>query len=389
MKRTLSLLCAALLLGGAALALPAAADEPAKPKAPAPKPAAEGKHIDLVLCLDVSGSMGGLIDTAKNRLWDIVTHLAKGQPTPKLRVALYSYGDPSYGAKTGYVRKEIDLTDDLDALYQKLFALRINGGDEYATRVSVTAIDQQKWVEGKDALRIIFVCGNEPANQDPKVSMKEASEKAKGRGIVLNTIYCGGADDGDGRSWRDLALLAGGRYATINHDRTHVVVNAPQDKALAELGVKLNETYVAYGKEGESKKSNQAAQTVNAYAAGTGVQAGRALAQNSALYRCDSWCLVDRSKHDKNFDIKKLAVEELPEFMKKMTPDQREKYVKDMTAKREKIQQEITELSKKRDEYVREQQRKNPNAAERGFELAIRETLRLQAAPVGINLPKE
>ena len=53
-----------------------------KPAAAPPadaKPAAvaEGKAIDLVTCLDVSGSMNGLIDSAKLRLWDTVNELAR------------------------------------------------------------------------------------------------------------------------------------------------------------------------------------------------------------------------------------------------------------------------------------------------------------------------
>ena len=31
-----------------------------------------GRPVDLVIALDVSGSMSGLIDSAKQRLWDIV-----------------------------------------------------------------------------------------------------------------------------------------------------------------------------------------------------------------------------------------------------------------------------------------------------------------------------
>ena len=31
----------------------------------------------MVICLDVSGSMDGLIDSAKNKLWDIVNELAR------------------------------------------------------------------------------------------------------------------------------------------------------------------------------------------------------------------------------------------------------------------------------------------------------------------------
>ena len=73
--------------------------------APAPRPGAgqarpvpAEKAIDLVLCLDVSGSMNGLIDSAKLQLWDIVNELARLKPTPNLRVALYSYGHTSYPA---------------------------------------------------------------------------------------------------------------------------------------------------------------------------------------------------------------------------------------------------------------------------------------------------
>src|SRR5262245_32943659 len=138
--------------------------QPAESAPPAPAPAAPGKAIDLVLCLDVSGSMNGLIESAKLRLWDIVNELARMKPTPNLRVALYSYGATPYPADKGWVRKELDLTEDLDNVYKMLNALSTNGGDEYVARVSQTAIEEQKWSADKDALRLIFVAGNEPVD---------------------------------------------------------------------------------------------------------------------------------------------------------------------------------------------------------------------------------
>src|SRR6185369_14212527 len=81
-----------------------------------PKP----KDVDVVICLDVSNSMDGLIASAKVKLWDIVNDLARIQPSPNLRVGLYSYGNDGYDMKNGWIRKELDLTHDLDALYQKL-----------------------------------------------------------------------------------------------------------------------------------------------------------------------------------------------------------------------------------------------------------------------------
>ena len=67
------------------------------------------------------------------------------------------------------------------------------------------------WSADAKALKVIFVCGNEPADQDPSVTLQEAAELAGKRGIVINTIYCGGADDSDGRTWRQLAALAKGQ----------------------------------------------------------------------------------------------------------------------------------------------------------------------------------
>src|SRR5262245_65855224 len=170
---------------GAVLAAAALASAPADACG---KKTAAPRDIDVVLCLDVSGSMGGLIDSAKNKLWDIVNELAKAKPAPNLRVALYSYGHTTYDPKKGWVRKELDLTNDLDLLYKKLFDLTINGGTEYVTRVCRDAVVEQKWSTKKDALKLIFVAGNEPASQDPVVKLTEAADLAKKHDIIINTI---------------------------------------------------------------------------------------------------------------------------------------------------------------------------------------------------------
>ena len=60
--------------------------------ATAGQPAGGKPDIDLVICLDTSNSMDGLIESAKVRLWDIVNEVAKAQPEPRLRIALFTYG---------------------------------------------------------------------------------------------------------------------------------------------------------------------------------------------------------------------------------------------------------------------------------------------------------
>src|SRR5439155_20861207 len=136
-SRALALLAAAVALGMSAS--PARAADKTKKTA----------DIDVVICLDVSNSMDGLIASAKNKLWDIVNELARAKPAPNLRVALYSYGNDGYDPKVGWVKKDLDLTTDLDGLYQKLFALKTHGGTEYVTRVCRDAVRDLNWSKDK------------------------------------------------------------------------------------------------------------------------------------------------------------------------------------------------------------------------------------------------
>jgi hypothetical protein len=364
--------------------LPARADDRAG------KPPAERKSIDVVICLDVSNSMDGLIASAKAKLWDIVNDLARAKPTPDLRVGLYSYGHSTYDANAGWVRKELDLTTDLDAVSQKLFGLTTNGGEEYVARVCRDAIDQQKWSDAKDALRLIFVCGNEPASQDKQVRLATVAEKAKAKSIVINPIFCGNANENDARDWKEFATMAGGRFMNIDQQGGTVAIATPHDKELIELGTKLNTTYLAYGRvEARQEKAlNQSAQDANALKLGAGAAAGRAVSKGGGLYRNSDWDLVDRLKEDPKFDVKKVPVDELCDELKKMTPEEREKHVKDMLAKRESIQKQIDTLNAKRQAYIAEQMKKHATKADKMFDEAVRETIREQAKSRGIDIPK-
>ena len=67
--------------------------------------------MEVVFCLDTTGSMGGLIEGAKEKIWSICNQIAGGKPTPDLKVGLVAYRDKG----DDYVTKVYDLTDDLDA----------------------------------------------------------------------------------------------------------------------------------------------------------------------------------------------------------------------------------------------------------------------------------
>jgi len=370
MKATTMLTLAAVLL--AAALLPAPAAEPAPAKAP------RARHIDLAICLDTSNSMDGLIASAKQKLWAVVNELATARPRPVLRVALYQYGNNGLDREVGWVQRVCDLTDDLDTVYGKLFALTTNGGTEYVARVVRAAADELKWDEGTNALRIIFVAGNEPATQDPKHKLQEVCAATASKGIIINTIFCGSERTGQRTGWADAARWADGRYAAIDADRGTVVVATPYDKKLAELGRKLNATYVAYGAAGKGGRANQTAQDANAARLGAPAVAERAAAKATALYRNARWDLVD-AVSDKQIDPGEVPEKELPEAMRKMTPDQRREYVKAKAAEREKIQKEIAALNARREAYVKKEMSRKGLSEGEAFDAAIRSAVREQA----------
>jgi hypothetical protein len=354
-------------------------------KAPTAKPT-----VDVVLCLDVSSSMNGLIDSAKLKLWDIVNELGKAKPTPDLRVGLYSFGHSTYSAQNGWVRKEADLTTDLDTVYKKLNALTINGGQEYVARVTRDAVVEQKWSTDKKALKLIFVAGNEPATQDPMVTLPQVAKLAIEKDIIVNTIYCGSAASAEARGWSDFAKSAEGRYVSIDQNRAvATVVNTPHDAKLSQLSGELNKTYVSYGRADvrKDKAENQKAQDANASRSSPSAGASRATSKAGGLYRNADWDLVDRITDDPKFDITKIPEDQLCDELKKLKPEERVKYVQEQLNKRRSIQKEIGELSQKRTEFIQAEIKKNAGKGEKALDEAIRETIRNQANTKGINIP--
>ena len=338
------------------------------------------RDLDLVIALDVSGSMEGLIDSAKQRLWDIANELAQARPTPSLRVAVVSYGRPSYGEQQGFVRIDLPFTADLDAVNATLFAFRTDGGDEYVARAIQASLDTLQWSEAGDALRVMFVAGNESAEQDPRLTLEMAATAAARRGVVVNAIYCGGDGDADAAGWRRVATSTNGLYASIDqHAAAHASIATPFDDELAALNDELNATYLAYGTAGERGRANQLAQDSNALAMSPAAAASRAVAKASALYRAE-WDLVDALQ--RGVAVAAIPTADLPAELEALAPGEREAYVQAKAERRLVLQRQVGELAAERSRYLEEQRRQSASGGA-GLDEAIVEGVRAIAATKG------
>ncbi|MFZ2874546.1 MAG: vWA domain-containing protein [Phycisphaerales bacterium] len=364
------------------LAFAQTAPQPAAAE-PAPKP------VDLAICLDTSGSMDGLIDAARQKLWDVVNDLATAKPRPALRVALLSFGNDGYTQESGWVKVLLPFSTDLDEVSNQLFALTTNGGTEYVGRVVSKATTDLGW--STDAgLKLIIVAGNESADQDQQVSYKKASADAIAKGIMVNSIYCGPEGGPDAPAWREVASLADGQFFAIDQNKNEVIPT-PHDSKLAELSTALNGTYVPVGDAGVVAAENQARQDSNAAAAAPAAVASRAATKAGYLYRA-TWDLVDRvyaADEKERVAIETVKAEDLPENMRSMTIEQRREYVEQQRTRREQLRKEIGEVSGQRAAFLEEEKRKQATAAgAETFESALRRAVREQAASKGFRWEK-
>ena len=220
--------------------------------------------VEVAFVLDTTGSMGGLIEGAKRKIWSIATAIVDANPDAEIRMGLVAYRDIG----DDYVTKTYPLTKDIQDLYANLLELRARGGGDWpesvneALHVGVTKLE---WTQGPEICRIMFLVGDAPPHMDYAQDVKypEVMRMARERGIVVNAVQAGGARDTE-RVWREIAQLGNGRYIPIPQDGGHlVVIETPYDTEIIELQNHINGTVIPYGPRQQrgdvEKKTRQAA----------------------------------------------------------------------------------------------------------------------------------
>jgi hypothetical protein len=257
-------------------------------------------RVEVAFVLDTTGSMGGLIEGAKRRIWSIARRIGEGQPRPDLRIALVAYRDIG----DTYVTEVHPFSADMDAVYQSLSSFRAEGGGDGPEHVSAAlhdAVEKLPW-SGAGTLKVVFLVGDAPPHVDYQdgFDYRRHVADAQRRGIVVDAIQCGG----DARTtavWREIATAGLGHYAQIDSQGGMNAQVTPYDAELARLGAELSRTVVISGdvpQRAEAAKTMQAREAMPAAvaveAAGYFAGAGRLAAQD----------LVDRPVEEQKAELK-------------------------------------------------------------------------------------
>jgi len=331
------------------------------------------QYIKVALLLDTSNSMDGLIDQAKAQLWEIVNELSYAKcenERPSLQIALYEYGNSRLSSEKGFIRQVLGFSEDLDDISKELFSLTTSGGSEYCGQVIQTSLDQLKWGNHSDDLKLIFIAGNEPFTQGP-TNYRDASTNANEKDVTVNTIFCGDYQQGISGYWKHGADLTKGDYMAINHNQATVHIVSPYDDTILILNSKLNKTYVSYGSQGREKMALQKEQDSKAEDYSSANAVSRTVSKSSHLYKNSSWDLVDAVETEEVV-VEDLKDDALPSELKGKTPKEIKEFINKKQIERKAIQKEIQELNEKRRKFVSEQQKENENGLENAMINAIK-----------------
>jgi len=329
------------------------------PLAPPPADALsnERPRVEVVFVLDTTGSMGGLIQAAKEKIWSIASTMAGAQPAPEIRMGLVAYRDKG----DAYVTRLVDLSADLDAMYARLMDFQAAGGGDTPESVNQAlydAVHSMSWSQDPAAYKVVFLVGDAPPHMDYRDDVKfpKTLAAAKEMGIVVNTVQCGQVGITTDK-WQQIARLGQGRYFQVEQAGNAVALATPFDEKLAKLSTKLDDTRLYYGTAEEKTKGQQKLETADKLHAVSSVESQARRAAFNASESGEANLLGEGELVDDvasgRVDLSAIERDHLPAPLQALAPEEQKAAITETAKRREELQRQIKELADQRSAFLR------------------------------------
>jgi len=311
---------------------------------PAPVPPVKRTKVEVVFCVDTTGSMS-LIEPAKNKIHEMINLILASKPVPELRVGLVAYKDRG----DEYVTKPFDLREDFDEVYSEFKTYAANGGGDTPESVNQAlddTVNKLSWSKDRKVLKFVFLIGDAGAHMDypDDVKYPVTCRKAKELGIVINTILAGGDADAM-KHFKEIAEMSGGIYGNINSSGGMRTINCDQDARLADINRQMLRTAIPFG---DATKRDKSAKLFEAMASlPNDAAADRAGIMAKVRRLSGGGDLLDAVRTGQ-VRLAALKAEELPAEMAKMSPKEREDHLDKVSQERSKLFQQAIELDRQR-----------------------------------------
>ena len=340
--------------------------------------------VDIAFVLDTTGSMGGLLEGAKRKIWSIATSVVDANPDADIRIGLVAYRDVG----DEYVTRTFDLTTDIQDIYAHLLELKARGGGDWPESVNEAldvAVNKLQWTGGNDARRIVFLVGDAPPHMDYAQDTKypKTLAVARQRDIVVNAVLAGGARDTE-RVWKDVAQLGDGRFIPIPQDGGElVVIETPYDDEIIILQKDINGTVIPYGPQKVQKRVEEKTRQLSQVAAAAPASASDMASYLNKRSKISSEAVTGdgdlvSAVASGRATLGGVKDDELPDNWRKLSPEQRKSELDRQTQARKSLNEKLATLVQKRDAFVAEKKRTTAPAKTSSFDRAVEETLRAQ-----------
>jgi len=320
-------------------------------------PQGDKARIEVVFVLDTTGSMSGLIEAAKEKIWSIASTMASAQSAPEIKMGLVAYRDRG----DTYITKVVDLSSDLDSMYATLMDFKAGGGGdgpESVNQALYDAVHKISWSQDQNTYKVVFMVGDAPPHMDYQDDVKYpvTVKVAQGKGILINTVQCG-VDGNTKYQWQQIAQLGGGNYFQVDQAGSAVAVVTPYDKKLADLSKEIENTRLYFGnKEEKAKQRKKHAATDKLHAFSSDAALARRAEFNASVsgranMYGDNELIGGVSSGV--VDLSKIDADELPAAMQAMTLEEQESLVEEKAEERKQLEHEIEVASQQRNDYLK------------------------------------
>ncbi len=317
----------------------------------------EHPKIEVVFVLDTTGSMSGLIDAAKEKIWSIASTMASAQNSPDIKVGLVAYRDRG----DEYITKNVALSSDLDSMYAQLMDFKAAGGGDTPESVNqglYDAVNNMAWSQDQQTYKVVFLIGDAPAHMDYQDELKypEIMALAKENGIIINAIQAG-SDNQTTRNWQQIASLGAGDYFQVEQEGNAVAIASPFDKKMAELSARLDNTRLYYGnKEEKVKQASKVAAAKKLHKEASDEARARRAEFNAAPSGKTNFLgdgeLIDAISSGR-VELSSIKNEDLPESIQALPVKEQQFLLKQKAQERDLLEQEMKVLAEKRNDYLK------------------------------------
>jgi hypothetical protein len=215
-----------------------------------PPPFTGKPSIDVVFCVDSTGSMADEIQVIQEKIKDMASRIKSGQPVPYVRFGLITYRDRG----DDYIVKKWDFTDNINKFQSNVNTLVADGGGDTKEAVNEAlhaSLHEMSWDNGQATKKLIFLIGDAGPHMDYNngLDYRDECTFARKKGIKIYALGCSGIEEDGEPEFKEISEATGASFDYLTYRQQFV-----DDKGATFYRYKAGKDYYEINARGDEWK---------------------------------------------------------------------------------------------------------------------------------------